>query len=401
MVKSMGNYILIWFFLVSIVPLNCEPDHLQSWKNFWSISDSAFRKLGNYFDNQLTPLIKSESISSSCQGSLLKFIDGIKNFDIDSVRMFDSWGKLPSGLLFGSWSDLGSFDQCVSLENSQYCLLTGSMPLPSKRQHEGLFIPLDKSSFNLTDPLSVHLYPYAHYFHNVNLTFGVCAPRECSPQEMTLIAKSLIHSYGLQMKVNVDLCQHRAKSGNQILFREYVALIIISTVIALNIFGTIYSTHPFLGHFNFPLNWSKLLSTTNNQPNRSYPFIECFKFFAMIYLILTHVGWAFNHNSFHSIFKIQSMYKGILGYSLLPSYMGSEVYFLMTGLELMTFFLSFKGKFTFSSAISFLLIRWARFVTLIGFYISLYILVFSDHVRDLVGGPFWSHLYSATSIPVI
>ncbi|XP_015781086.1 uncharacterized protein LOC107359137 [Tetranychus urticae] len=396
MTKSILFALLSFIFIVSV---NGELNHLQSWQTLWTISESATNRLSSLLDNQLTPVISSAKISSSCQQSLFKVINGIKQFDINYVRMYDSWGKLPSGLLFGSWTDLGSLDQCVSLEESQYCLLTASMPLPPKRSAEGLFRPLDKSSFNLTDPLSTYLYPHVHYFHNVNLTFGLCLPRQCSPLEMTTIVESWVHSKGLQMKVDVDLCQHRAKSGNPILFREYIALAIVTTVIGLNIIGTLFPSHPILGHFNLYLNWSKLFSTNNNENTRSYPFLECYKFFAMLYIVIGHVGWALNYGSFHSMFKVQASYNSFLGYSLLPGYLASEVYFLITGLELMTFFLNFNGQFTLYSAITFLVVRWARFFVLIGFNVCLYILIFSNHVRDLIGGPFWSHLYSASSIP--
>lgn len=41
--------------------------------------------------------------------------------------MFDSWGKLPSGLLSGNMFELGDFDQCLGIDQSsifvpQYCV---------------------------------------------------------------------------------------------------------------------------------------------------------------------------------------------------------------------------------------------------------------------------------------
>lgn len=72
------------------------------------------------------------NVSASCAGSLLNMVSALRESKIWAFTMLDSSGKLPSGILEGTLTDLGAFDQCLAVKSDregsghfvgQYCLL--------------------------------------------------------------------------------------------------------------------------------------------------------------------------------------------------------------------------------------------------------------------------------------
>ncbi|XP_020810599.1 nose resistant to fluoxetine protein 6-like [Drosophila serrata] len=67
-----------------------------------------------------------------CLAEMAMVVEGLKAGNYWALKMIDSWGSLPSGLLYGTFYDLGNFDECLKvheeISNSQtiqgkYCFL--------------------------------------------------------------------------------------------------------------------------------------------------------------------------------------------------------------------------------------------------------------------------------------
>ncbi|EDV53996.1 nose resistant to fluoxetine protein 6 [Drosophila erecta] len=70
-----------------------------------------------------------------CLSDLTALIAGLSNGQYWALKMFDSWGSKPSGLLTGNMYDLGNFDECLSINTEvslgrtiqgKYCFLSVS-----------------------------------------------------------------------------------------------------------------------------------------------------------------------------------------------------------------------------------------------------------------------------------
>ena len=100
--------------------------------------------------------------------------------------MIDSWGRFPSGVISGTVSAFGDYDQCVDIYESvdgesivgKYCLLNIYIPMP---------IPMD-IAFNDTIYANSWLKYFGRNSPNHGLiTNGVCLPSECEKSEIKFI----------------------------------------------------------------------------------------------------------------------------------------------------------------------------------------------------------------------
>jgi hypothetical protein len=151
----------------------------------------------SYFES----IYNSANISTECKSSILEALKALKNLDDWSYQMYNSWGKFPpSGVIEGTVTDFGDYDQCLAIEpneaigKSQYCLVDISIPLPKPvNNHHNFFHRVDvlphfvnKSGKNVFVKLSKD----ASFFYWFYLRQGICTPNKCSKSDITLLAKT-------------------------------------------------------------------------------------------------------------------------------------------------------------------------------------------------------------------
>lgn len=84
--------------------------------------------------------LDSKYVTRECNNALNEYWRGLKNLEKDAVKsiylrliikirkrvvlilVFDATAKIPSGILRGNVNQYGDFDECLSIENAQYCL---------------------------------------------------------------------------------------------------------------------------------------------------------------------------------------------------------------------------------------------------------------------------------------
>lgn len=77
--------------------------------------------------------LQTAEVSSACSLGIMKVVRGFQNFEPWAFRLFDASGKYPTGVLEGTKSDIGAFDECLETEvvddfgrvtsRGQYCSL--------------------------------------------------------------------------------------------------------------------------------------------------------------------------------------------------------------------------------------------------------------------------------------
>lgn len=108
-------------------------------------------------------------------------------------------GSIPaSGILGGTVTDFGDYDQCLSIKpnkvigKSQYCLIDISLPLPqpmSKHQnffHEVNVLP---QYLNKSQSLFVQLSKDASLFYWIFPRLGICSPNKCTKSDLRILAE--------------------------------------------------------------------------------------------------------------------------------------------------------------------------------------------------------------------
>ena len=123
--------------------------------------------------------------------------------------VYNSWGHFPaSGLFQGTFSDFGSYDQCLAIEPNEiigqpkYCSIDFVPFLPRRSINHNIFHNLNgfesqlmllnsDSHQNLTSKNNIFnkVARNAGFFYYVSMRVGVCVPSSCRDYEIELIAQ--------------------------------------------------------------------------------------------------------------------------------------------------------------------------------------------------------------------
>ncbi|XP_064459317.1 O-acyltransferase like protein-like [Ornithodoros turicata] len=139
------------------------------------------------------------NVSDECAQSLFHIMRALLSLDMSALRLLDSSGKFPSGLLEGSTAALGAYDECLStvlrtsegqpLYRGKYCnmyikpIRSAVMDrlLGQLTRHAAV-----KNRFNVTS-----IYEALKKGRIHGLRFGLCAPSTCTSKELELILSPL------------------------------------------------------------------------------------------------------------------------------------------------------------------------------------------------------------------
>lgn len=137
--------------------------------------NSAFCSSSSYRSLFVPPLLLDSiahknalNLSGRCYDKLTQLVSLIDNGQLDSAIMFNSWGSFPpKRFASGETSDVGHYDQCFSVRDSQYCLVETRVPFPHK---------ILQNPTTTSEPVR-----YA------NIQTGVCLPSVCDFQDVDKI----------------------------------------------------------------------------------------------------------------------------------------------------------------------------------------------------------------------
>ncbi|GBN67188.1 hypothetical protein AVEN_121900-1, partial [Araneus ventricosus] len=124
----------------------------------------------------------------------------------------DASAKLPSGVLDGTLTDFGDYDQCLAVEKldnkkkvqftGQYCVVEAAPLLPSK-PHRVQFktVVLDVTNFTHPDSVLADFASNANMFYLMKLRLGLCLPSTCSVSDVQEVAKLALKDVPFEAKI--------------------------------------------------------------------------------------------------------------------------------------------------------------------------------------------------------
>ncbi|CAN7989918.1 unnamed protein product [Ixodes pacificus] len=160
--------------------------------------DRGFRSLLPH----VLKMSEDNDLSPPCTSAFIVVLRKLRSLDRNVLRMVDASGKLAPGLLEGSLTEFGNFDECLSvavgddpsaqpLFRGQYCMVKARPPLPPKpwvvSNH---FQAVNFSLFPETSVIR-ELLEDAGTFYATTTRMGLCMPSSCSRQDVESIVKGV------------------------------------------------------------------------------------------------------------------------------------------------------------------------------------------------------------------
>ncbi|XP_051863890.1 uncharacterized protein LOC127566171 isoform X2 [Drosophila albomicans] len=127
--------------------MELRPFAVQLMQQFGNITQTDLDlRLDNRLPNQQDLL---------CLADMAQLMSGLSSRSYWALRMIDSWGSIPSGILYGNFFDMGNYDECIKT----YKAITDSHSIRGK-------------------------YCFAKISFRATLKIAVCFPSSCSAELM-------------------------------------------------------------------------------------------------------------------------------------------------------------------------------------------------------------------------
>ncbi|KAL5284200.1 hypothetical protein ACFFRR_006464 [Megaselia abdita] len=261
-------------------------------ENIEVIEEDFIRKA--FFDS----VLKSSDNPSLCQMQLAYFSTNYKKPSI--FPMFDSWGKINSGLMEGNIFAFGNFDECINFKRElpspfgtmegQYCKAFLKTSSGNRRS----FAPPKQWSQYGTNILGFNNSILEKEFEYENrdggglpLVAGICIPKSC---EYKAIQKYLKERNAI---IGIRGCNANDPVKWEPI--DYVTISIISIIAILMAIGTIYdylysgpNRSQFLMAFSVPTNLSKKFHFSKTESPNNIDCLTGIRSLSMLWVIYGH-----------------------------------------------------------------------------------------------------------------
>lgn len=304
--------LLCWASWTARAQENIDPA-VEEWVRFNSWCSESVEGLIRRALPEITRFAATTELSPKCTSSLLKLIFGVRSMKNWAIRMLDSSGRPPAGILDGTLSDLGSMDQCFAVVNidesgkelfrGQHCAVNLRPYLPVKPRHVTFKSKIiDLTNHSEPDTVFTDLSQKAPFFYRVMFRLGVCVPSTCSPEDVQLVFSEVLKD--TFFNATVPYCQQ--PEGWELDSVQVVILSLLGIVLCLVLVGSItHRTIPVPSDENkevLPLRILRCFSVHRNykrmvedSSTRSLDVLDGIRVLSMLWIILVHT-YAFQHD---------------------------------------------------------------------------------------------------------
>ncbi|XP_017046377.1 nose resistant to fluoxetine protein 6 [Drosophila ficusphila] len=189
----MVNGVAIWLLCgLGLISANQLRDELQLAHHRLSVLKTTLPQRIDY-EKIDTRVISTDD--SQCQADMTELLGGLKSGSYWALKMLDSWGSFPSGLLYGTFYNLGNFDECINIHEA----------ISSSQTIQG------KYCF-MAVPLKDILDTGIGSLEGMQIKIATCFPASCSATQMEMFASKLYQSVfnlnkTIGMTIEEDGCQ--------------------------------------------------------------------------------------------------------------------------------------------------------------------------------------------------
>ncbi|GFT13897.1 nose resistant to fluoxetine protein 6, partial [Nephila pilipes] len=266
----------------------------------------------------------------------------------------DSSSKMVDGILSGSMTFLGIYDQCLNttvphpkmkekvLFRGQYCLTEIRSPLPRKSRRYNLYDQVDElRNFSGTDVVKF-LSTRAHFHYILPFRAGLCVPSGCTKNDLNQLLS--IVSEKLLLNFHVSHCEVK-KEEIKLTAIQIFAIIICCFLVTLVLLGTWLEIrtrgkenayqhvgYRFLSCFSMITNFKRLASTKTSS--NSLKCLHGLRFLSITWVVMGHCyffpGWFIR--SYRSLFFIEHVATEPIAQMIINGSEAVDTFFFMSGL---------------------------------------------------------------------
>ncbi|KAL7646951.1 UNVERIFIED_CONTAM: hypothetical protein RMT77_002208 [Armadillidium vulgare] len=280
--------------------------------------------------------------NSNCNIAVEHFLPSIATETVDSwaLRMADSWGKIPDGIIFGNIRVLGMYEECLKIQGSVTPLLNNS-----KISFQGKYCKIHYR-YGLTETVElenrsrISILPFP-------ISYATCIPSVCSDEDFMVSLNQTLNEIGRKLE---SLDCHEEGRSNHAKFDGFDAFVcsLLGLLALLVVIGTIidennlkhYETTPGrklilekLRCFSATKSFKSTFKYRRNN-ERSITCLHGIRVIAMIWIMICHQGvndLKFAINNTH-VFKFQS--EKYIAQLLFNAYQVAEIFFCISGIVL-------------------------------------------------------------------
>ncbi|XP_017083961.2 nose resistant to fluoxetine protein 6-like [Drosophila eugracilis] len=223
---------------------------------------------------------------SMCLADMLLLMQSLSAGNYWAMKMIDSWGSIPSGLLYGNFYDLGNYDECLNI-NKQ---------ISSSHSIQGKYCFLSASLGGVLGIPALDVKP-------VNI--ATCFPASCSAAQMEgLVGKLFQQFFGLNSSLSINEATCQTIDGKPWDGLTIFTVVTISLMFSVVTFFTLYDyflcknqdeLSPLVKAFSARSNSRVLFRIAESKSNPNV--IECLhgiRCMSIIWVVYSHVNLYFS-----------------------------------------------------------------------------------------------------------
>ncbi|XP_077552931.1 nose resistant to fluoxetine protein 6-like [Haemaphysalis longicornis] len=357
---------------------------------------------------------QEDGLSAACTSAFIGLLRRFRNMDTEVMKMLDASGKLAPGLLDGSLTDFGNYEECLGvavpdgssqegavLFRGQYCMVKSRPPLPPKPR----FVRANFAAVNVTlfpdDSVMRELSMGAGTFYSTTARAGLCMPSVCSREDVEAIAKSVfrpLHWDAFVSGCTQDLPVHLTQKDKIFIgILVFLSLpVVLST--AVHIVHALFLKSPrYAKHHGLLLDRLSSMSAYEtvrkimvvNEPadeeTRHLQIFHGLRALSIVWIVWVH-HYAYNDTSVYSGAKIAK--KLAAQYNTQPfnnAWLAVDTFFFISGFFLLYAIHKQMRSAGLAQALFYLAVRWWRLIPMacVGIFMV-------NLIRHFGDGPLWA-----------
>uniref|UniRef100_T1KVV2 Nose resistant-to-fluoxetine protein N-terminal domain-containing protein n=1 Tax=Tetranychus urticae TaxID=32264 RepID=T1KVV2_TETUR len=325
-----------------------------------------------------------------CHNDLLRLAQDLQKNEANAKKMVDYSGRIPAQSS-KSFIDFGSYQQCMKLRSSTYCLITGTSEDNLIQSNERTVWHEKNSTINYMVDLSHHL----NVSRKASLMLGLCLPSNCFGSDVEDFSSSLL-SY-TNLTVRLDRCEKPVPTPIKLSRYETIALVYLGILVVSHLMGPCSSSDKPLSSFNIASSWKSFVSHSIRNPEDQVNCIYGLKTMCMAALILGNLQYS---TSIPYKFDLNNNIDVKNSYPLIGNPTNSylhliDTFFFISG------FLALRSAYSRLRSIKpkkVIFVRCFKFSSMITVTLALYFALFNGFIKSKIAGPLWESFYGARGL---